>query len=71
MKQFERVQKEIQDVNIVNTGMSMTGFINGIEVAAIVWCKKNAPNELYVSGGATRVSIEGMAAYLDSEVEVC
>ena len=67
MKQFERIQKEIQDVN---TGMSMTGFINGIEAAAIVWCKKNAPNELYVSGGATKVSIEGMAAYLNSEVEI-
>ena len=65
MKQFERIQKEIQDIN---TGMAMTGFINGIEAAAIVWCKKNAFDELYVSGGATRVSVYGMAAYLDSEV---
>lgn len=68
MKQFERIQKEIQDINIVNNGMSMTGFINGIEASAIVWCKKNAPDELYVSGGAIRVSVYGMAAYLDSEV---
>ena len=66
MKQFECVKKEIQDMN---TGIAMTGFIDGIETAAIIWCKENAPNELYVSGGVTKVTVYGIASYLESEIE--
>lgn len=66
MKQFERVKKEIQDMN---TGIAMTGFIDGIEMAAIIWCKENAPNELYISGDATKVTVYGIASYLESEIE--
>lgn len=67
MKQFERIQKEIQDMD---SGMAMIEFLNGIETAAIIWCKKNDPYDIYViESGETKVSICGMAAYLDSEVE--
>lgn len=67
MKQFERIQKEIQGMD---SGMAMTGFLNGIETTALIWCKKNDPDDIYViESGETKVSICGMAAYLDSEVE--
>lgn len=66
MKQFEHIQKEIQSMD---SGMSMAGFIHGIEAAAIVWCKKNAPDNIYINeSGEAELAVYGLAEYLDSEV---
>ena len=66
MKQFERIQKEIQNMD---SGITMAGFINGIEAAAIMWCKNNAPDNIYINeSGGTELAVYGLSEYLDSEV---
>lgn len=66
MKQFEYIQKDIQSIT---SGIEMAGYLGGIEAAATVWCKKNDPDNIYVTeSGETKVAIFGMTAYLNSEV---
>ena len=67
MKQLERIQRDIQNIE---SGMEMAGYLNGIEVGALLWCKKNSPDDVYKrKDGQSEVDIYGMAAYLDSDVE--
>jgi len=67
MKQFERIQKEIQNMD---SGMSMAGFIHGLEAASVAWCGKNDPDNIFINpGGMAEPTIYGLAEYLDSEVE--
>lgn len=67
LKQMDKIKSDIRGLE---TGMEMTGYLNGIEAAAIIWCKKNEPDELYqTSSGEATVTICGMADYLESIVE--
>lgn len=68
MKQFEYIQKEIQTMN---SGMAIAGFLNGLELAATAWCKKNAPDDIYINeNNKPELTIYGMASYLDSEIDL-
>ena len=66
MKQFEKVQKGIQNVK---SGMEMVGFLTAIKACAIVYCSEHCPDELCKGGHGTEVSVSGMSAFLDSEDE--
>lgn len=66
MKQFERIQNEIQGFT---TAMEVAGYLEGVRTATLVWCKENAPEEVYEKEiGKLEVSIYGKKAYLESEV---
>ena len=67
MKQLEGIQRDIQSIE---SGMEMAGYLNGIEVGPLLWCKKNSPDDVYIrKDGRSEVDIYGMAAYLDSDIE--
>ena len=47
----------------------MAGYLEGIRVAAIVYCSKEYPDEISKSkNGGTEITIYGMQRYLESEV---
>ena len=66
MTQLDVIKKDIHNLT---TGMELIGYLDGVEANALIWCKRNAPDDIYPSESGTKVSICGMAAYLDSEVK--
>lgn len=66
MKQYEKIQKEIGECN---SAMEMAGYLNRINVSAIIYCKNNYPCEVYVTEtGESEISIYGMKYFLESEI---
>ena len=67
MKVYEKIQKTICEIS---DGMEMAGYLDGIHADAVVYCKKNAPDEIRVDeSGACVVSIYGMTEFLNSEID--
>lgn len=65
MKHYEQIKKDISELS---SGLEMAGYIDGINLCAIMFCKANCPNEIYVTeDGGCKVSVIGMAEYLESE----
>ena len=68
MKQYEWIKKNIWEIS---NSFMMAGFLDGINESAIIFCKKNIPKEVYVTeSGEIKVTIYGMAMYLDSEIDI-
>lgn len=66
MKQYENIKKEINDCE---SAMEMAGYLDGLNVAAIVYCKQNYPDEVYMTeSGESKVTICGMAYFLEREL---
>jgi len=65
MNQFTRIK---QLINKCEDPMEMIGLINGIEAAALIYCKKNYPDEVFneIDCECTKVSIVGIKYYLES-----
>lgn len=65
MKHYEQIKKDISELS---SSLEMAGYIDGINLCAIMFCKVNYPNEIYVTeNGSCKVSVIGMVKYLDSE----
>lgn len=66
MKQYEKIKKEISKCE---SAIEMIGYLHGINVAAIVYCKHNCPDEIIQKETGNEVSICGMKYFLESEAE--
>lgn len=66
MKQFDKIRQEISKCQ---SPMELAGFLEGIRVAASVYCKHNCPNEVIINNGGKLedISIYGMVEFLESE----
>lgn len=60
-----RLEKLIQDLAEAPTTIEAVGCLHGLEAAALIWCKRNCPEEVV----GKDVSIYGMVNYLDDIVE--
>ncbi len=66
MKQYEKIQKEIAECD---SAMEMAGYLNGINVAAVIFCKQNYPDEVCITeSGESEISVYGMKYFLENEV---
>ena len=66
VKQYEIIKKEINDCE---SAMEMSGYLTGINAAAIIYCKQNYPDEVYVTEcGESKVTVYGMACFLEREL---
>lgn len=49
--------------------MEMAGYLNGINVAAVMFCKQNYPDEVCITkNGESEISVYGMKYFLENEV---
>jgi hypothetical protein len=66
VKQFDKIKLEVGNCQ---SSMELAGFLEGIRVAASVYCKHNCPNEVMISNGGKLedISIYGMVEFLESE----
>ena len=66
MKVYEKLIRDIADIS---SGLEMAGFLDGIQVAAIRYCVKEYPEEIVLMhDGRTKISVTGMARYLEREI---
>ena len=64
MKVYQKVQQEICEIK---DSMEMVGYLDGLSVAATIFCMKHCPEELrMVDNGKHEVSITGFNQYLNS-----
>lgn len=68
MKQFEKIQKEIDEFD---NALEIAGYLDGINAAAICYCSQKCPDEVYHENGlgSSKVTICGMVDFLDSDVQ--
>ena len=67
MKQYEKIQEDIVEFK---NAMEMAGYLDGINVAAVIYCTQNYPDEVCLTeSGKSEVSIYGMTHFLESEVQ--
>ena len=49
--------------------MEMAGYLDGLNAVAIIYCKQNYPNEVYVTeSGESKVAVYGMTYFLEREL---
>lgn len=66
MKQYEKIKNGIASCD---SALEMAGYLEGIRVAAIIYCSKEYPDEISKSkNGGTEITIYGMQYYLEREV---
>lgn len=65
MKQFDKIKLEVGNCQ---SSVELAGFLEGIRVAAFVYCKHNCPNEVVISKGGKLedISIYGIVEFLES-----
>ena len=67
MKQYEKIKKDVVECE---SAMEMAGYLNGLNVAAVVYCQQNYPDEVCVTkSGESEISIYGMECFLEREIE--
>lgn len=66
MKQFERIQKEMQEAR---SGKELLRLVNKIEADAILYCDEHNRDELYSRGGVIMITTNGKLKYLESDVQ--
>ena len=65
MKKIDKIKTEIKDIN---DPTEMAGYLDGIRVAASLYCKDNYPDEVIIENGQLKeLTIYGMINYLQSE----
>lgn len=66
MTQLEALKKNIEEFT---HPMEIAGLLDGIRVAAALYCKEQYPDEvIWENGRLEEVTIYGMCHYLESEV---
>lgn len=66
MKQYEKIQEDIVEFK---NAMEIAGYLDGINAAAVIYCTRNYPDEVYLTeSGESEISIYGMTHFLESEV---
>ena len=66
MKQIDVFKNNVAGVE---SSMEMAGLLDGLRVAAALYCKENVPDEvIFEDGRLEEVTIYGIADYLESEV---
>lgn len=66
MKIYQQVQ---QDINEMQDGMEIAGYLDGLYVAAKIFCMRYCPEEVCTTdSGDIRMSITGFNKYLNSKV---
>lgn len=67
MKHFEKLKYNISECS---SALEMIGILDATKVAAIIYCKKNCPDEILIgeSGEVEDISIFGMVNFFESEV---
>lgn len=68
MRQFDRIKQNISECE---STMEMIGILDGIKTAAVIYCKNNCPDEVFISknGKVEDISIYGMKEFLESNAE--
>lgn len=65
MKEIDKIKKEIKNIN---DPTEMAGYLDGIRVAASLYCRDNYPDEVIIENGQLKeLTIYGMINYLQSE----
>lgn len=59
MKQFDKIKKDIASFN---NELELAGYLEGLNVASLLWCKKFCPNEVI---NKNEISITGMTSFLE------
>ena len=66
MKQMDVFKNNVANVE---SPMEMAGLLDGLRVAAALYCKENVPDEvIFENGRLEEVTAYGISDYLDSEV---
>lgn len=64
MKVYQKLQQEICEIK---DSMKMAGYLDGLSVAATIFCMKHCPEELRMTeSGKHEMSITGFNQYLNS-----
>lgn len=67
MKQIDKIKKDIAEIS---EPFELAGYLDGITMAAVLYCKKEYPDEVVFNDGKLKeVTICGMSHYLDKELE--
>ena len=67
MTQLEDIKIRVQSIS---DPLEMAGFIDGIRVAAALYCKERYPDEvIFENGEMTDISIYGICQYLNSDLK--
>lgn len=67
MTEMDKIKIEIK--NIIHPA-EMAGCLDGIRVAAMLYCKDNYPDEVIIENGRIKdITICGMIEFLESEAE--
>lgn len=65
MKEIDKIKTEIKDIN---DPAEMSGYLDGIRVAASLYCEDNCPDEVIIENGQLKdLTICGMINFLKSE----
>ena len=64
-----RFHKIKEDIKKIDNPIELAGYLDGIRVAAALYCKENYPDEvIFENGKLEDISVYGMKDYLESEV---
>lgn len=67
MKQVDKIKSDIQKIS---SPMEMAGYLDGVRVAAALFCKDTYPDEVIFEGGQLKdISVYGLSNFFDSEKE--
>ena len=64
-----RFHKIKEDIKKIDNPIELAGYLDGIRVAAALYCKENYPDEvIFENGKLEDISVYGMKDYLESEI---
>ena len=65
MKQYEKFK---EDISKCDDPMEIIGYLDGVKAAVLIFCKQNCPEEVYKIDTATKITINGMKYFFESEL---
>lgn len=66
MIRFDKIKEDIEKID---NPMELAGYLDGVRVAAALYCKENYPNEvIFENGKLENISVYGVKNYLENEV---
>ena len=67
MKQIDKIKRDIAEIT---EPLELAGYLDGITMAAAIYCKKEYPDEVILKDGKLKeVTVYGMSHYLSKELE--
>lgn len=65
MKQIDKIKRDIAEIT---EPFELAGYLDGITMAAAIYCKKEYPDEVILKDRRLKeVTVYGMSHYLESE----